>query len=37
MGSAITESASTDLLIQQMVSTITELHGQTAIENALQW
>lgn len=37
MGSAITESASRDLLIQQMVSTITELDGQTAIENALQW
>ncbi|QQN29072.1 helix-turn-helix transcriptional regulator [Pseudomonas syringae group genomosp. 3] len=37
MCSAMTESATKDLLIQQMVSTITELDGQTAIEKALQW
>ncbi len=37
MGSAMTESATRDLLIQQMVSTITELDGQAAIENALEW
>ncbi|KPY26647.1 Regulatory protein LuxR [Pseudomonas coronafaciens pv. porri] len=37
MCSAIKESATKDLLIQQMVSTITELDGQTAIENALEW
>ncbi len=34
MCSAIKESASRDLLIQQMVSTISELDGQTAVENA---
>lgn len=37
MCSAMTESATRGLLIQQMVSTITELDGQTAIENALEW
>ncbi|KPW70837.1 LuxR family transcriptional regulator, partial [Pseudomonas cannabina] len=37
MGSAMAESATKDLLIQQMVNTITELDGQTAVENALEW
>ncbi|RMO97369.1 LuxR family transcriptional regulator [Pseudomonas syringae pv. philadelphi] len=37
MGSVMAESATKDLLIQQMVNTITELDGQTAVENALEW
>lgn len=37
MRSAMTDNATMGLLIEQMVSTITEIDGQTAIENALRW
>lgn len=37
MCSARTVNATMDLLIQQMVSSITEVNGRVAIENALQW
>ncbi len=37
MCSAMTDNTTMGLLIEQMVSTITEIDGQTAIENALRW
>ncbi|WP_122857969.1 autoinducer binding domain-containing protein, partial [Pseudomonas viridiflava] len=37
MCSAMTDNATMGLLIEQMVSTITEIDGQTAIGNALRW
>ncbi|CAM3110500.1 helix-turn-helix transcriptional regulator [Pseudomonas floridensis] len=37
MCSAMTDNATMGLLIEQMVSTITETDGRMAIENALRW